>query len=105
MKYEIIRTETADLGIRNIILHIAENWGADVARQALDQLEKSINHLGTFPNHGVAPRYRALKLQGYKVLISEKTLVFYKIDETNKKVIIFAVVDSRQDYLDIIRGL
>jgi toxin ParE1/3/4 len=31
--------------------------------------------------------------------------VFYKIDEDNKKVIIYAVVDQRQDYLNIIRGL
>ena len=31
--------------------------------------------------------------------------VFYKIDEENKKVVVYAVVDGRQDYLNIIRGL
>jgi len=46
-----------------------------------------------------------LKRQGYKVLILEKDLVFYKIDEKNKKVIIYAVVDQRHDYLNIIREL
>ena len=30
---------------------------------------------------------------------------FYKIDEENKQVIVYAVVDQRQDYLNIIRGL
>ena len=28
-----------------------------------------------------------------------------KIDEENKQVIVYAVVDQRQDYLNIIRGL
>ena len=29
----------------------------------------------------------------------------YKIHEENKQVIVYAVVDQRQDYLNIIRGL
>lgn len=40
-----------------------------------------------------------------KVLILEKDLVFYKVDEADKNVLIYAVVDQRQDYLNIIRGL
>ena len=51
------------------------------------------------------PRYLVLKRQGYKVLILEKNLVFYKINEEKKEVTIYAVVDHRQDYLNIIRGL
>lgn len=54
---------------------------------------------------GTDPRYLVLKRQGYKVLILEKELVFYKIDEENRKVIIYAVVDQRQDYVNIVRGL
>mgnify|MGYP000584191991 CR=1 FL=1 len=30
---------------------------------------------------------------------------FYKINEEKKTVIVYAVVDGRQDYLNIIRGL
>ena len=71
----------------------------------LDEIEKSILGLGTDPYIGTEPRYLVLKRQGYKVLVLEKDLVFYKIDEENKKVIIYAVVDQRQDYLNIVRGL
>ena len=46
-----------------------------------------------------------LKREGYKVLILEKDLVFYKINEERRKVIVYAVVDQRQDYLNIILGL
>lgn len=37
--------------------------------------------------------------------IIKEDLVFYKIDEKNKLVTIYAVVEQRQDYMKIIRGL
>ena len=42
MKYEIIRTDTADAGIRKIILYVAQNFGNTVALEKLDQIEKRI---------------------------------------------------------------
>ena len=105
MKYHIIRTDTADEGIRKIILYVAANFGNKVALEKLDDIEASINKLANDPYIGIIPRYPLLKWQGYKVLILDKDLVFYKIDEANKEVIIYAVVDQRQDYINIIRGL
>ena len=88
MKYKVIRTETADVQIRKIILHIAENFGSEVALEKLKGLEQSILDSGIHPSKGVEPRYLVLKRQ-----------------EENKEVVVYAVVDKRQDYLDIIRGL
>lgn len=105
MKYKVIRTETADAHIRKIILYVAEKFGSEVALKKLEELEQSILELGNHPSIGLEPRYLVLKRQGYKVLILEKKLVFYKVNEDKKKVIIYAVVDRRQDYLNIIRGL
>ena len=68
-------------------------------------MENQILCLADNPYLGTTPKYPLLARQGYKVLILEKDLVFYKIDEQNKEVIIYAVVDQRQDYLNIIRGL
>jgi toxin ParE1/3/4 len=105
MKYEVLRTDTADAGIRKIILYIAQNFGNAVALEKLEEIEQRILELGDDPYIGTEPRYLVLKRQGYKVLVLKKDLVFYKIYEDNKKVIIYAVVDQRQDYLNIIRGL
>ncbi len=105
MKYEVMRTDTADSLIRKIVLHIAENFGKDVALEKLDHLENSIMNLEENPYIGVEPKYNVLKRQGYLVLILEKDLVFYKIDEKKKQVIVYAVIDQRQDYLSILRGL
>ena len=105
MKYKVLRTDTADALIRNIVLYIAENFGSETALRKLDELENAILSLGENPYTGTAPRYPLLKRQGYQVLILEKDLVFYKVDERRKEVVIHAVVDQRQDYLSIIRGL
>ena len=105
MKYKVIRTDTADAGIRKIILYVAQNFGNTVALEKLDEIEKRILALCDDPFIGTEPRYLVLKRQGYKVLVLEKDLVFYKIDEENKNVVIYAVVDQRQDYLNILRGL
>ena len=105
MKYRVERTDTADSLIRKIVLGIAENFGSDVALEKLDYLEEAIMNLGDNPYIGVQPRYNVLKRQGYLVLILEKDLVFYKVDDDKKVVTVYAVVDQRQDYLSIIRGL
>ena len=104
-KYTVIRTDTADALIHNIILDIAEKFGAEVALEKLEELEKQIMLLADNPYIGTDPRYMILRRQGYKVLITEKNLVFYKIDNIKKIVTVYAVVDQRQDYLNIIRGL
>ena len=104
-KYTVIRTDTADSLIHKIILGIAEKFGAEVALEKLDELEGKIMLLADDPYIGTDPRYMILRRQGYKVLITEKNLVFYKIDEKEMVVTVYAVVDQRQDYLNIIRGL
>lgn len=105
MKYSIVRTDTADMQLRNIVLYVAENFGTEIALKRLDELEDSIMKLQEYQDLGVSPAYPTLRRQGYKMLILEKDLVFYKVDEKRKRVIIYAVVDQRQDYLNIIRGL
>ena len=104
-KYTVIRTDTADSLIHTIILGIAENFGAEVALEKLDELERQIMLLADNPYIGTDPRYMILRRQGYKVLVTEKNLVFYKVNEKEKVVTVYAVVDQRQDYLNILRGL
>lgn len=105
MKYNVVRTDVADAQIRNIILYVAEKFGIDTALDKLTDMESRILALGDNPYIGTEPKYPVLKRQGYKVLILEKDLVFYKVNESKKEVIIYAVIDQRQDYLNIINGL
>ena len=47
---------------------------------------------------GSVPHYATLRRQGYRVLIVERHLVFYKVNESQQIVTIYAVVDGRREY-------
>ncbi len=101
--YKILRTDKAEDQLRDIIYYIAANSGSvDTALNYLDKIEKAINHLKEFPNAGSIPRYSILKKQGFRVLIVEKHLVFYKVNEKDKIVNIYAIVDGRREYKNLI---
>ncbi|MEW6625000.1 MAG: type II toxin-antitoxin system RelE/ParE family toxin [Bacillota bacterium] len=86
-----------------MIFHIADDSGAvNVALRYLDKIEIAINHLQEFSQSGSLPRHYILKKQGYRVVIVEKHLVFYKINDEDKTVIIYAIVDGRRKYRNLI---
>ncbi len=103
MKYKIIRTDKADEQLREIIFYIAEDSGSiDIALNYLDKIEAAINNLEDFPMSGNVPRYSILRKQGYRVLIVERHLIFYKVDDDKRLVIIYAIVDGRREYRNLI---
>lgn len=103
MEYRINRTDKADEQLREIIFYIMNDSGSvDIALKYLNKMEKSINRLGDFPMSGCIPRYSILKKQGYRVLIVERHLIFYKVDEVKKIVTVYAIVDARQEYKNLI---
>ena len=103
MKYKIVRTDKADEQLREIIFYIADDSGSiDIALNYLDKIENAISRLEEFPMFGSEPRYSILRKQGYKVLIVERHLVFYKVNESEKIVIIYAIVDGRREYKNLI---
>lgn len=79
MKYTIVRTDTADIGIRKIVMYIARNFGEDIALKKLNDLEKNIYLLEDNPYLGITPRYPVLKRQGYQVLILEKDTILVRL--------------------------
>lgn len=103
MKYKINRTDKADEQLREIIFYIADDSGSiDIALDYLDKIEKAVSSLGEFPMSGSVPRYSILRKQGYRVLIVEKHLIFYKVNESEEIVTIYAIVDGRQEYKNLI---
>ncbi|MDE7187419.1 MAG: type II toxin-antitoxin system RelE/ParE family toxin [Lachnospiraceae bacterium] len=51
---------------------------------------------------GSTSRYSILRKQGYRVLVVERHLVFYKLNEDEKVVTIYAIVDGRREYRSLI---
>lgn len=103
MKYQIIRTDKFDEQLRDVIFYIADDsCDVDIALNYLEKIERAINRLGELPYSGTIPRYSILRRQGYLVLIVERHLIFYKVDDDKKTVILYAVVDGRREYKNLI---
>lgn len=103
MKYHIVRTDKADEQLRDIIFYIADDSGSiDIALNYLNKIEKAIKRLEDFPLSGSIPRYSILRKQGYRVLVVERHLVFYKVNSNESLVIIYAILDGRQEYINLL---
>ena len=102
MSYRILRTDKASDQLFDVIQYSAADAGANIALQYLDKLEAAVMNLADFPYSGTVPRYSILKKQGYRVLIVERHLIFYKVDEEKQTVMIHAVVDGRQEYKNLV---
>lgn len=103
MKYRILRTDKANDQLYSLIQYIADDSGdVDIALEYLARLEKAVMRLEKFPYSGTEPRYSILRKQGYRVLIIEKQLVFYKVDDEARIVTIHAVVDGRMEYKNLV---
>lgn len=103
MKYKIVRTDQADEQLRNIIFYIADDSGSiDIALDYLGKIEKAVKRLEDFPLSGSVPRYSILRKQGYRVVVVERHLVFYKVNSDERVVTIYAIVDGRQEYKNLI---
>lgn len=65
-----------------------------------DKIESAVMNLKDFPEMGVVPRYRALRLKEYRVLIVENYLIFYRIE--GDIVMVYHIVHAKQDYKSLI---
>jgi toxin ParE1/3/4 len=103
MSWQVLRTEKFNDQLYDLLHYISGDSGSvDVALNVLNRLENAVTLLSTAPNMGARPRYSTLRRQGYRVLIVEKHLLFYKTDDAQKRVILYAIVDSRQEYRNLL---
>lgn len=70
----------------------------DIALAYLDKLEHAIGLLSVQPYDVVITKHPSLRRMGFRMIIVEDHLVFYKIRERDFTVIVYAVVDARRDY-------
>ena len=78
MKYEVVRTETADAQIRKIVLYIAENFGNKVALEKLEELEQNILDLAVHPLKGGETHYLVVViLYAFKLIIKKQKLCIW----------------------------
>lgn len=102
MSYKIIRTDKFNDQLTDIIMYIRDTFSKKEAVDYLNYLETIMNNLKDFPYVGVVPRYQAIAKQGYRAIICKQNILFYKINEETKEIILNIIVYSKRNYLNLI---
>lgn len=96
MSYTVLRTEHTNEQLLDIVRYIAElSQSYDTALGILTRIEEATALLSDAPHSGAFPQNLFLRRQGFRVLIIDKYLVFYKCSDEKKTVTIYHIVDSR----------
>ncbi len=102
MSYKIVRTDKFNDQLTDIIMYIRDAFSKKEALDYLSYLEKEIKNLRDFPYIGVVPRYQAIAKQGYRAIICKQNIVFYKVNESTKEIVLNIIVSSKRNYLNLI---
>jgi len=102
MIYSIYRTDKFNDQLTDIIMYINDTFSKKEAINYLEYLEKIILNLGEFPYVGVIPRYQSIAKQGYRALVCKQNIIFYKIDEEKKEIVLHIIVPSKKNYINLI---
>jgi toxin ParE1/3/4 len=102
MSYKIVRTDKFNDQLTDIIMYIRDTFSKKDAVDYLNYLETIMNNLKDFPYIGVVPRYQAIAKQGYSAIICKQNILFYKINEETKEIILNIIVSSKRNYINLI---
>ena len=102
MKYIIKRTDKFNDQLTDIILYIASNYSKNVALDYLAYLEKEVNNLADYPYSGSVPRYQAIAKQGFRAIVCKQNIIFYKVNEEKKEVVLHIIVAAKRNYINLI---
>lgn len=75
--------------------------GIDVARTVANKLITEINDLANFPYANPCTRYKTLQEKGFRVLITDNYLCFYKV--LGQTVSIYRVLHGSRNYIKLFR--
>lgn len=97
--FKVVLTRKAINDIKNIYDYVYEDSPQNAESLKADIL-KSIKYLEQFPNMGRSLATRVGFRTEYRYLISERYLIFYKLD--NNLVKIYRVISCNMDYIKIL---
>jgi len=103
MSYQILRTDKFNDQLHEIIHYITDDAGdVDVALRVLDKIEHTMMRHSDTQLNGSHPRYSILRKQDYRAETIDRHLIFYKVNEPQNQVILYAIADGRREYLRLI---
>ncbi|MFW6017004.1 MAG: type II toxin-antitoxin system RelE/ParE family toxin [bacterium] len=96
-KYTINYLPSAKKDLNNIISYIQAD-DPSAALNLLNDIDKSISQLKSFPFKGKTPEDDNLKSKDYQMLIVKNYLIFYVVFEENKEIEIRRIIHGKRKY-------
>ena len=97
MTYQLTTSAKEDLLQLNV--YLINEFGVESANEVLLTIRKQMEQLLNYPTLGMVPRYRSLRLQGYRYLTVEKHYIFYKVQES--VITIIRIIHQKQTLLNL----
>jgi toxin ParE1/3/4 len=97
MTYQLTTSAKEDLLQLNV--YLINEFGVDQANKSFLRIRKEIEQQLNYPLLGVVPRYRSLRLQGYRFLVVEKHYIFYKVQES--LITVIRIIHQKQTLLNL----
>ena len=97
--YKVLRAQTAEDQLRDLVLYLRDVSGSNgPALRLLDRFERAMTLLSSFPRLGVVPGSPALAQRGYRMLVVGEYLVFYRVDDGLRRIIVVGFFYKSRDY-------
>ena len=102
MKYTILSSKEFKRSIRNILWTVSTTSPSKKVKDFLMILEKRIEGLCIFPEEGFLPKNDHIAKQGFRALVIDRYILFYKVKKQTKQILLHYIVDSRREYESLI---
>ena len=98
-RYDVVVTHSADLDLGEIFEYVAIRLQVpETAAKLVDRLYGALEPLADMPYRYPLSRDAFLAKQGFRVIVVGNYLVFYVIDEAEKKVIVHRALYGKRNY-------
>jgi len=98
-EYEVIVHDDLEADVSNMHYYISNVLGNPASADRLyNKISKQIDSLELFPLRHPLVRDERLAAQGYRMLPVENYIVFYIVDDENRKVTVTRVLSARMNY-------
>lgn len=103
MNYKLIRSDIFEIQLEKILNYIEITFSKSDALDYLEYLTSQLESLKTFPNLGKQISLKYSEIEPTNAFISKKNVVFYEVNETTKEITLLAIVNSDQNYLNLMK--
>ena len=102
MEYNILSSKEFKRSLRDILWTLSSASPQKRVIDFLNLLQKRIEGLCVFPEEGFVPKNNHIARLGFRALVIDRYILFYKVNKESKLILLYYIVASRREYESLI---